>query len=394
MADTNITLKPGQIRQHVSFNYISIVEDKSLAFLSPLLDSKTCPKRVILVADESLHTTLYYCKNYLISKGIQCDTWSIASHRGLQYIAQSLASYLEAETQPLALNMGHSNNLIAVLLQHYFLMKKWPVFYCEKHELKSIYPQFKSSQLHPSCKIREFFEMQMSDLKAFHMLNEFDQYVLEFAKQILQSLDQITHAFSILQRLAITADHNLQSEKVTGNHLLENKFQQLVEQFEKAGCCDLQKGSIVFANSLSQYITKGGWITLNICDYLFAHPQEFKVYDILCAVWVENKMSPEDLLYFDSLYMIDDYLYAVSMLPSLTEHYEEQILVDLWRFIHNYTLQCKIIHARPIVISHTHVSKELKQWSETLGVRLYDQSDLQDLSVLCSQMFAARDSVY
>ena len=372
------------------FHYVVILDDDSLAFLAPLLDPKICPSRVILVAEEHQQVFLHYTQRYLTQHEVQCETWLIPSQRGLEYMCQSIQQYLSKESHPLALNMGKTHTQLALLLQHYFLMRKWPIFYCSDHYVHRVYPQHKQSRLKPVIHISDLCFMRSFEIQSSITLQQFDYYLLQFTQQLLTAFPEITTALGLIHYLADTVDlkhHILESERIKAHHLLENQFKHVIEQFEQVGCFTLQRGSLLFTSPIHHYLCRGGWVFLCISDYLLQNHQKYPVYDIQCAITLTSKVHTLKELTLEAIYVVRDQVYACVVLPYFYDDDQEYSLLDQWHFVHAFYKKCKQVHIHAVVVSYQVVDPLLKEWGQDLGVHVCDQVSIQNLAGMCDQLF-------
>ena len=95
-------------------------------------------------------------------------------------------------------------------------------------------------------------------------------------------------------------------------YLLEPYFQVLLERFERAGCCDLQRGQLYFTTEDHRYYMQGGWIFIQFYNSLVKLKDEMVLWDLKMGVdleWTDQTNNQSYHLQVDLLALINHQFY-------------------------------------------------------------------------------------
>ena len=372
-----------------AFNHALILGGYHFHHLAPLFDPQFKPDRLVIISNQSNYGEAINLKKEMSGQDIDIDMWLIATDRGVDYVFQALSHYLSREKNSLALNLSGGHPLLSYVAHHSFSTYGLPTFYCKGDLLYHLSPQPQWVRLAPKYRIKSLlsiYGMVANEGRGEHWFEENLEDVCHF---LIESAHEFAQPLTVLHRLADQAEEKLKSPSIKGADLMTPYFQMLVEHFERAGCCELQRGHLLFSSESHRTFCAGGWIALYAYHQINLLQSKIHLYDIRQAIDLELTDSSQfpslqGKVRVDLACIVNESLYLF-FCPQLDESVLQRQL-DLFKKLKTQ------LPAQAIILSHLPLPDHLKQRADDLGVKLCAHLQLKEILEWLSVLFLERDT--
>jgi hypothetical protein len=360
-----------------TFGHALVLGSQSLSHLSPLLDPSFSPPRQILITDADRYESAIHLRALLNSRNVHVDIWLTPTERGVESVTNALSQQLERETDPIALNLSGGDPLLSFIAQSTFNARGFPVFYCQGSNLYRFSPKMHSIRLSPALELPTLMTAFGVKSTQGHSTDWFEDHLERLCPLLIDHCETYTSAFSLLHSLAETARATLTSVQVKGTSLMTPGFQELIEEFERTGSCELQRGCLTFSSEANRFFCAGGWLALYSASYIHKVAELVTLYDMKLGLEVSLPNASQVII--DLACVVEDKLYLF-MCPQADDR-SLHVQFDFYKQLKDR------VPVEAIVLSALPLSIEMKRRAEDLSVHLCTHHTLRQMDAWIRTLF-------
>jgi len=301
--------------------HICLITDQPNTIITPVLDKRTKPHQVIIVATSDMQDKVNWLDNTLKMHKIQVSTFTIKDAWNVQSIQNSISELItKYKDCELTLNAAGGTKAMNIAACHIFRENDLPIFYVHPKTdvLMWVNPSSqKNFNLADKIKLEDYMGVrgahvvQSGNSKIDRsQLNKTDKaLVYELAK----AAPKLNNAFNVLNRLATRADKNDRLNLKT-NDLSPKGVKELLSIYKKYKFLRYDKKHMAFTSYHARWYASGGWLEAYVFDVLSNLKQHIpQIQDVARNVKVERQTAtgivPNEIdvafLYNNSLHIIE-----------------------------------------------------------------------------------------
>jgi len=301
--------------------HICLITDQPNTIITPVLDKRTRPHEVVIVATKDMHNKVAWLDNTLKSHKVNVKTWSIQDAWNVQSIQNSIKELINKyQDCELTLNAAGGTKAMNIAACHIFREANLPIFYVHPKTdvLMWVNPSNqKNFNLADKIKLEDYMGVRGAHVVqggsgsiSRTPLSKIDR---KLVYELAHAAPKLNNAINILNRLATRAD---KQDRLTlkANDLKPQGVKELLSIYQKHKFLHYNKKEMVFKSYQARWYASGGWLEAYVFDVVKKLQQSNpKIQDVARNVKVERQTAtgivPNEIdvafLYNNSLHIIE-----------------------------------------------------------------------------------------
>ncbi|MGZ0020550.1 Card1-like endonuclease domain-containing protein [Nitrosomonas sp. wSCUT-2] len=242
-------------------HHLCLVSDQATPNLTPALDPDFRPKTVTLATSPQMQEKADWLSNVLSKHGILVAALQIPNPYDYSQCWLTIAEWLAAQNDHVALNVTGGTKLMAMAAQDVFRKAEKPVFYVnvDNDEVISLDPRSKTFTLPTQINLQQY--LAAHGFKALQLEKpDIPESTRNFVSTLADKSMHQGNALGSLNYYAQKAKQTLTSPKLTQDLLNNKAFKTLISLFQKNHKLSIQHNKIVFPNEADRHFVNGGWL--------------------------------------------------------------------------------------------------------------------------------------
>ena len=301
--------------------HVCLITDQPNTIITPVLDKRTKPHEVIIVATKDMQDKVDWLSDALKAHKFSVKEWHIKDAWNVHSIQESLKTLItENKNSALTLNAAGGTKAMNIAACHVFREAGLPIFYVHPKTdvLMWVNPsQQKDFNLADKIKLEDYMGVRgahvVQDGKGSIDRSPLKPHEKKLVYELAAAAPRINNAFNVLNRLATRA--NKEDRLILKpNDLQPHGVKELLSIYQQHKFLHHDKKHMTFKNYQARWYASGGWLEAYVFDVLKnlqAHiPQ---IQDVARNVKVERQtptgIVPNEIdvafLYNNSLHIIE-----------------------------------------------------------------------------------------
>ncbi len=254
--------------------HVCLVYNTSISNVTPALDPKLKPERVLLVHGTQQKAVAEDLASVLTPTGVQVTFWPLDDTRNVSYIRDQLLNLLaEYDGEDLALNA--SGGTRPMLMAAYELFQEFgkPVFYVhpETDELTWLHRRdLDGFNVANQIKLPAYLQAHGAPVTSQAGREGVPTKLRALLDILVKHVDQLAKPLAALNWLAQQADsEHLRSPRLSDSQLRWDALTALISAFAEQGLVSLEKGCLQFPDEAARFFVNGGWLEVHTYSLLF-----------------------------------------------------------------------------------------------------------------------------
>lgn len=242
-------------------HHLCLVSDQATPNLTPALDLDFRPKTVTLATSPQMQEKARWLSKVLSEQGIPVTALTIPNPYDYSQCWLTIAEWLDAQNDLVALNVTGGTKLMAMAAQDVFREANKPVFYVnvDNDEVISLDPRGETFTLPTRIRLRQYLEAH-----GFQMLQhekpDITATTRDFVNRLAFESERLGAVLGSLNYYAQQAKQNLSSPELTPELLTCDAFSTLISMFEEQNKLTIQNKRIIFPDETARQFVNGGWL--------------------------------------------------------------------------------------------------------------------------------------
>ncbi len=269
--------------------HICLVSDESTPNISPVLDTKIRPQKVVLVVSPQMKQHARWLEAVLKkSAKIDVSFFPIDDAWNLAHIRERLGELLKSlENEQVILNASCGTKAMCLAAFEVFRNAHCPIFFVhrEKDLLIWLYPGNRGSHsLADKVKLTHFLAAQGTSIESRGNY-EVKKGWQDLGKTLIDEIERFSRHIGTLNWLAQRAEGRLKSSGLSGKFVDDPAFQDLLDLFVNAQIFNIKNNCLVFPNEAARFFTNGGWLEQFVFAEIKLCEKNILKYRIFHKVW-------------------------------------------------------------------------------------------------------------
>ncbi|HIE55573.1 MAG TPA: DUF1887 family protein, partial [Chromatiaceae bacterium] len=272
--------------------HLCLVSAQPTPNLTPLLDERTAPARVMLLVSPDMRRQAQWLEEVIRPRGIQVEHIPLEHAFDFPHIQQRVMENLEAvpadERSAIALNATGGTKPMSIAAYEVFRAWDLPIFYVHpvKDHLIWLHPNdLPLVELANRIKLEPFLQAHGARIPDKPRRSIGDRGYLELAEELIVNIRRHRRAIGALNWLAGTADNDeLRSEPIESNGTLD----ELIGLFAEHQLLRREGDRLIFADQAARFFVNGGWLEYHVFDRVRKRRQTNAIQDIAFSVKVQR----------------------------------------------------------------------------------------------------------
>ncbi|NNC96908.1 MAG: DUF1887 family protein [Gammaproteobacteria bacterium] len=301
--------------------HVCLITDQPNTIITPLLDKRTRPHQVIIVASPDIQEKVEWLSTTLKKHKIPVIDWQIQDAWDVHTIQKSMQELLNTyKNAALTLNAAGGTKAMNIAACHVFRAANLPIFYVHPKTDTLMWVndgKRKDFNLADKISIDDYMGVRGAEVVKTGTVAidrsplEGEEKKLVFA--LAQAAPQISNAFNVLNRLATRADREDRT-RLKPNDLKSKGLKQLLGIYQQHKFLHYTKNELVFKSYQARWYASGGWLEAYVFDVISKLQQHIpQIQDVARNVKVHRQtptgIIPNEIdvafLYNNSLHIIE-----------------------------------------------------------------------------------------
>jgi len=301
--------------------HVCLITDQPNTIITPILDKRTRPHQVIIVASNDILEKVTWLSDTLKSHKVPVINWNINDAWNVSDIHESISALiLKYQDCELTLNAAGGTKAMNIAACHVFREAGLPIFYVHpKTDVLMWVNPIDQKDFNLTDKIR--LEDYMG-VRGTHVVKTGNGSInrsplkpdeKKLVYELARIAPKINNAFNVLNRLATRADKN---DRLTlkRNDLKPHGVTELLNIYKKYKLLHYNKTEMVFKTYQARWYASGGWLEAYVFDVIKNMQQRIpQLQDVARNVKVERQtptgIVPNEIdvafLYNNSLHIVE-----------------------------------------------------------------------------------------
>ena len=301
--------------------HVCLITDQPNTIITPVLDKRTKPHEVIIVATNEMQDKVDWLSATLKNRKFSVKQWPIKDAWNVHSIQDSLEKLIsENQNNELTLNAAGGTKAMNIAACHVFREANLPIFYVHPKTdvLMWVNPsKQKDFNLADKIKLEDYM-----GVRGAHVVQDgngsIDRSPLKpdekkLVYELAAAAPRINNAFNVLNRLATRADKD-DRLKLKPNDLKPHGVKELLSIYQQHKFLQHDNKQMAFKNYQARWYASGGWLEAYVFDVIKnLQISVTQIQDVARNVKVERQTStgivPNEIdvafLYNNSLHIIE-----------------------------------------------------------------------------------------
>jgi len=244
--------------------HLCLVSAQPVPNLTPLLDQRTAPRRVILMVSPAMAQRADWLESVIRPRGIRVERLSVEDPYDVESLQSRVMELLEGlglERGAIALNATGGTKPMSIAAYEAFRAWDQPIFYVhpERDRLIWMYPDhLPPVDLADRVKLEPFLAAHGVEIRGEASRSVSPKDHLAVGAELVKEIRRYRRAIATLNWLAKTAENDeLRSEPVPDDR---SDLEPLIELFAGHGLLTHREGALVFTDEDARFFANGGWL--------------------------------------------------------------------------------------------------------------------------------------
>lgn len=264
---------------HPSIHFC-LAHDPVVANVTPVLDSRFCPKEVVILVCPERQEQAGWLENVLNTLGVKVKHCVISDAWDVTHIRTCVKEHLatRSDNEEIALNVTGGTKPMTVAAYEAFRDAGKPIFYVhpERDHLVWMYPHcIPSEDLFDRIKLPEFLMVHGAELVGSVNRNPIEGQWRALTAELIREIEKYAAPLSALNRLASQAERRLrvkfdeyEYKKDKYPTDLLSRIRQLIDLFSRHKLFRLEHGELFFTSEKTRFYVNGGWLEEHVFGLL------------------------------------------------------------------------------------------------------------------------------
>ena len=296
--------------------HLCLVSAQPIPNLTPLLDHRTKPGRVILLVSPAMEQRADWLESVIRPRGIQVERFAVEDPYDIEHLQSRIMSLLESrhgEGEGIALNATGGTKPMSIAAYEVFRAWDLPIFYIhpERDRLIWMYPDnLPPVDLADRIKLEPFLQAHGAEVIGKPARNVPQNSYLELAAELVLDIRRYRSAIGTLNWLAGTAENSeLRSEPLPAGR---GELIGLVDLFAANGLLRREADRLHFSSEEARFFVNGGWLEYHVFDTVRKLRGAREIQDVAFGVEVMRSHNGKRVFNeLDVLFLHDNRLHII-----------------------------------------------------------------------------------
>lgn len=367
-----------------SDSHLYLVSSQATPNITPALDTRTCPKEVILLVSQDMQTQAKWLETVLKqAAGVSVRHYPLEHPWDIQHIQDRILELLaEYENRPIALNATGGTKPMSIAAYEAFREFDKPIFYIhpEKDQLVWMYPREQEKlQLQNRIKLNHFLQAHGS--RVLGQTNEgMDAGYKELVEDLIAHIDYFSEALGVLNYYANSAEKNGISKPCEQKYENFDAFMDLLDRLEQIGVLsfEAEQRRLRFRDENSRFFANGGWLEDYVLNMLNALKKEIpEIQDTAKSLAIEREKNVKNEI--DVACLVDNKLHLIECKVKKFNRPDDNSGVEAIYKLDSITDIVGGVQARGLLVSYRELSKSDRERASSLKVKIIQKQGLKQL---------------
>jgi len=277
--------------------HVCLITDQPNALITPVLDKRTRPHEVIVVATDDIQTKVNWLADTLHKHKFPVTRWRIEDAWDVRSIQKSFKELIKKyNNADLTLNAAGGTKAMNIAACHVFRAAGLPIFYVHPKTDVLMWvneTRRKDFNLADKISLEDYMGVRgahvVKDQKGGIERNSLHKIERSLVYKIAQTAGKLSSAINVMNRLATRAD-KFDRTKITTQDLKAKGLRELLDIYTQHKFIHWTKKELVFKNYQARWYASGGWLEAYVFDVLTNLQQRIpQIQDVARNVKVERQ---------------------------------------------------------------------------------------------------------
>jgi hypothetical protein len=354
--------------------HICLVSDRNVLNITPVLDKKISPDKVILCSTELMMDHALILKNFLEFKGVVSEIYSLGNafdYHGFKRTFLSLAESIKPYGGNVALNLTCGSTIMVLAAQSVFRGVLQMFYIIPERDLISVISDDLISEelydIEDKITLADYFAIHGYIVKSIHRNKIISESSKEVFSTLISSINRYAEPLGILNYLATNAEN---SNSLTFSCMISEKAFEVLELFKKHGAVEYyDKTQVIFKNIDARAFCNGIWLEDYVYQQLVMIDEMVGLQDFAVSVNIENRHGVRNEI--DAAFLYNNRLYLIECKTSRMDQKGTDVVYKM-DTVKGYAG----LKTRGILVSYRKLKKFDIQRAKDLGIMVLAKSNI------------------
>ena len=296
--------------------HLCLVSAQPVPNLTPLLDQRTAPRRVILLVSPTMEQRADWLEAVIRPRGIHVERFPVEHPYDIEHLQSRIMTLLESRPEKqerIALNATGGTKPMSIAAYEVFRAWNLPIFYIhpERDRLIWMHPaEWPAVDLADRIRLEPFLLAHGAEVSGEPARSVPQGNYLELAADLVLDIRRYRSAIGTLNWLATTAENNeLRSDPLPAGHA---ELVALVDLFAANGLLRREAGRLHFPSEEARFFVNGGWLEYHVFDAVRRLRATREIQDVAFGVEVMRSHNGKRVFNeLDVLFLHDNRLHII-----------------------------------------------------------------------------------
>lgn len=359
--------------------HLILVSAQPIPNLTPILDDRLKPKKVIMLVSADMHERSLALENIYKPRGISVERHLINDPWDANRISDQILDILDQYPEGgIALNATGGTKLMSIAAYEAFRSDNRPVYYIHPEQDRLIWlsPRQPAVDLAGRLKLDDYLIAYGASSVERPKDTGVPEAIRQLTQQLLTDIDRYAAELGTLNYLAYQANNPQLTSHIDSGPLSKPQLWELLELFESAGLCKINGHSLKFAGEDARFMTNGGWLELHTYASCLNLKKALGIQDVACNIIINRQPAGGAVVKNE----IDIGLIKANRLHIIeckTKQFEQG--ADVLYKLDSLRDLMGGLQGRALLVSFNQLDKTSRARAKELNIKLCCQAELKNL---------------
>ena len=361
--------------------HLILVSAQPIPNLTPILDEKLRPKKVIMLVSPDMQERSIALENIFKPKGISVERFLINDPWDAGHISDKVLDIITHYPEGgIALNATGGTKLMSIAAYEVFRSVNLPIFYIHPEQDKLIWlsPIKPAIALSNRLKIEDYLTAYGASSVVISDRNGVPEAYRQLTQQLITDIDRYAGELGTLNYLAHQADNPQLTCQIENGPQSKPQLWELLDMFEAAGLCNINGHNICFTDENARFNANGGWLEMHTYAICLNLKKSCGIQDVASNIIINRQPAGRAVVNNE----IDIGLIKANRLHLIeckTKQFKEDKDADILYKLDSLRDLMGGLQGRAMLASFNNLDKSSRARAKELNIKLCCQSELKNL---------------